>query len=133
MKHRFQGGRSALAAAALVAAILAATGLAAARAATGQNAFVVHNLVSDVPGLADHTDPDLVNAWGLTSLQTSPWWVADNGTDVSTLYRADGSKVPLVVQVPSAPTGAAANNGTNFVVSEGASSGPARFLFDTEE
>jgi uncharacterized protein (TIGR03118 family) len=133
MHRRFQGRRSALAVTTLFAAILAATFLTAATAATGPNAFVVHNLVSDVPGRADNTDPDLVNAWGLTSLPTSPWWVADNGTDVSTLYQADGTKVPLVVQVPSAPTGAAANNGLNFVVSEGASSAPARFLFDTEE
>src|SRR6266540_2406597 len=133
MKHRFQGGRTALAAAALLAAILAATGLTAAAAATGQNAFVVHNLVSDVPGLADHTDPDLVNAWGLTSSPTSPWWVADNETNVSTLYRADGSKVSLVVKVPNAPTGAVSNSSGNFVVTNGTSSGAARFLFDTEE
>ena len=133
MKHRFQGGRTALAAAALLAAILAATGLTAAAAATGQNAFVVHNLVSDVPGLADHTDPDLVNAWGLTSSPTSPWWVADNETNVSTLYRADGSKVSLVVKVPNAPTGAVSNSSGNFVVTNGTSSGAARFLFDAEE
>jgi uncharacterized protein (TIGR03118 family) len=71
-----------------------------------QNSHTVHNLVSDVPGAADHTDPNLVNAWGLTASATSPWWVADNGTDVSTLYRADGTIVPLVVQVPGRPTGA---------------------------
>jgi uncharacterized protein (TIGR03118 family) len=98
----------------------------------------VHNLVSDISGLADHTDPALVNAWGLTSLPTSPWWVADNGTDVSTLYRADGTKVPITpqmpnVEVPNAPTGAAANGSGNFVVTNGTTSGPARFLFDTEE
>src|SRR4051812_40359598 len=44
------------------------------------------NLVSDVPGLAQFTDPDLVNPWGLTFLGSSPWWVADNGTGLSTLY-----------------------------------------------
>jgi uncharacterized protein (TIGR03118 family) len=135
MKDRLQRSRRVLGLAALVAAIAAVTSLTSA-AATGDNSFVVHNLVSDVPGLADHTDSTLVNAWGLTSLATSPWWVADNGTDATTLYRADGTKVVLTtpdIQVPNAPTGAAANSSGNFVVTEGTSSGPARFLFDTEE
>jgi len=78
-------------------------------------------------------DPDLVNAWGLTSLPTSPWWVADNGTDVSTIYLADGTKRPLTVQVPNAPTGAVSNTGSRFVVSNGTPSGPALFIFATEE
>jgi uncharacterized protein (TIGR03118 family) len=133
MKNRVKGGRRALVTAALAAAIAAAAGLTSATAATGENSFAVHNLVSDVPGLADHTDASLVNAWGLTSLPTSPWWVADNGTDVSTLYRADGTKVSLTVSVPNAPTGAAANSSGNFVVTDGTNSGAARFLFDTEE
>jgi uncharacterized protein (TIGR03118 family) len=129
----FRRSRISIAAAALLAAIVTASALAAATRATGENAFVVRNLVSDVPGAADHLDPNLVNAWGLTSLPTSPWWVADNGTDVSTLYQADGTAAPLVVKVPSAPTGAAANSGSSFVVRHGTRSGPAKFLFDTEE
>ena len=133
MKHVFRRCRISIAAAALLATILTASALAAATRASGENAFVVRNLVSDVPGAADRVDPNLVNAWGLTSLPTSPWWVADNGTDVSTLYRADDTQVPLVVQVLSAPTGASANSGSSFVVGHGARSGPARFLFDTEE
>ena len=136
MKHLLQGSRRLLAVAALLGAVAVVTTLAAATAATGLNSFVVHNLVSDVPGLADHTDASLVNAWGLTSLPTSPWWVADNETSVATLYRADGTKVVLTtpdIQVPNHPTGAAANSSGNFVVTEGTNSGPARFLFDTEE
>jgi uncharacterized protein (TIGR03118 family) len=132
MKDRFQRGSRLLAVAAVLAAIAVVTGLSSAAAATGENAFVVHNLVSDIPGLADTTDASLVNAWGLTSQPTSPWWVADNGTDVSTLYRANGSKVALTVSVPNAPTGAASNTGANFVVTNGTVSGPARFIFDTE-
>src|SRR6266508_3305215 len=115
--------------AAVVITIL--TAALAASASAAENSYTVTNLVSDVPGLAAHVDPDLVNGWGLTSLPTSPWWVADNGTDVSTLYRADGTKVPLTVQVPSAPTGAVSNTGPNFVVSNGTASGPALFIFAT--
>jgi uncharacterized protein (TIGR03118 family) len=109
-----------------------AAGLVAPASAAG-NSYTVTALVSDVPGRALHTDSDLVNAWGLASLPTSPWWVSDNGTDVSTLYRADGSKVSLTVQVPNAPTGLVSNPGSQFVVSNGLSSGPAFFIFDTEE
>jgi uncharacterized protein (TIGR03118 family) len=136
MKHLLQGSRRMLAVAALLSAFAVATGLTSATAAPGENDFVVHNLVSDVPGLADHTDSTLVNAWGLTSTATSPWWVADNETNATTLYRADGTKVVLTtpdIQVPNAPTGAAANSSGNFVVTEDGRSGPARFLFDTEE
>jgi len=85
------------------------------------NTYAVHPLVSNVAGAAPTTDPNLVNAWGLTASATSPWWVADNGTNVSTIYRADGSIVPLVVQVPVHPTG------TVFW-----GSARARFVFDTE-
>ena len=70
----------------------AAFGAAAPRASEeAGNVYVVHNLVSDQPGVADLQDTHLVNGWGLTRLATSPWWVADNGTGLSTLYNGDGS------------------------------------------
>ena len=116
----------------LAAAVLIAA-QSAVSAAAGGNLYAVTNLVSDQSAQAAHTDPDLVNAWGLTSLPTSPWWVADNGTNVSTLYQADGTKRSLTVQVPNAPTGAVSNPGAGFVVSNGTSSGPAIFIFATEE
>jgi uncharacterized protein (TIGR03118 family) len=99
-----------------------------------QNSFTVHNLVSDQPGVADHLDPNLVNAWGLVASATSPWWVADNGTGVSTLYNGNtGTPVSLVVTIPGgAPTGTVFNGGSSFVVSSGGTSGPARFLFASE-
>jgi uncharacterized protein (TIGR03118 family) len=114
--------------AAAITAVAAAV-LAAATPAAERNAYVQHNLVSDGFLPADHTDANLVNAWGLTSLPGSPWWVSDNGTDVSTLYGADGTPRSLVVSVPNAPTGAVSNTGSSFVVG----SGPALFLFATEE
>jgi uncharacterized protein (TIGR03118 family) len=97
------------------------------------NAYVVHDLVSDGAHPADTIDPNLVNAWGLTAGPTSPWWVADNGTDLSTLYTAAGVKVPLEVQVGGGPTGAVFNGTPSFVVSSGTASGPALFLFASED
>ena len=62
----------------------------------------------------------------------TPWWVADNGTNVSTLYTGDGSPLPLVVHVAGAPTGIVFNGGNRFVIHRGSSSGPAVFMFATE-
>jgi uncharacterized protein (TIGR03118 family) len=122
----------------LVAALV---GLApAAPAAAGQpgNAYHQTNLVADLPGLAQLTDPDLVNPWGLAAGPTTPVWVADNGTDRATLYPGfvNGSpisKAPLVVTIPGgAPTGQVFNPTPGFEVGSGPASGPALFLFDSE-
>ena len=105
----------------------------------GLNGFHQRNLVADRPGFAEVPDPNLVNAWGLAFGPATPAWVADNGTDVSTLYRGATdatpapSIVPLVVSLPQgAPTGAVFNGGDGFAVSKGMASGPARFLFSSE-
>jgi uncharacterized protein (TIGR03118 family) len=116
---------------AAVAATMASTSPAQADT-MGANSYHVTRLVADEPGVAQHTDPNLVNAWGLTASSTSPWWVADNETDVSTLYDGAGNAIPLVVDVPGAPTGTVFNGTTDFVVSHNGESGPSVFLFATE-
>ncbi len=64
----------------------------------------------------------------------TPAWVADNGTDVSTLYSGGVRKsipvtLPLVVGIPGgAPTGVVFNATPGFKVNGGA----ARFIFDSE-
>jgi uncharacterized protein (TIGR03118 family) len=96
--------------------------------------YTVHNLSSDVPGLADHTDPDLVNGWGIAEPTSGPWWVSDNGTDKSTLYAADGSKNTRVVSiVDGVPTGVVFNGtGGGFVVTANGKSASSVFIFDSE-
>jgi uncharacterized protein (TIGR03118 family) len=102
------------------------------------NAYRQTNLVSDVPGLAQLTDPDLVNPWGLAAGPTTPAWVANNGTGKATIYPGfvNGSpiqKAGLVVSIPGgAPTGQVFNGTPGFVVRSGTASGPALFLFDSE-
>jgi uncharacterized protein (TIGR03118 family) len=50
------------------------------------------NLVSDLPGMAPVTDPNLKNPWGLTrSPGGSPWWVGNNNSGTSTLYSISGT------------------------------------------
>ena len=43
------------------------------------------NLVSDLPGVAQNLDPNLVNPWGIAESGGSPFWISDNGTGLSTL------------------------------------------------
>ena len=96
-------------------------------------AYQVRNLVSDVPGAAEHTDPNLVNGWGVAFNPFGFVWVADNGTGVATLYDGDGNPQSLVVSIPGGrPTGIVFNGSNDFVVSKGGVSGPARFIFATE-
>ena len=120
--------------AATVAVAMAGAGAAGATGHSGTGAFTQRNLVSDIPGIARITDPNLVNPWGLSAGPATPLWVADNGTDVSTLYSGGvrGSipvTAPLVVSIPGgAPTGTVFNPTTGFGVGGAA----ARFLFDSE-
>jgi len=67
--------------------------------------YSVRNLVSDGFVTADHTDPDLVNPWGIVFNPNGPVWVADNGTGLSTLYDGFGVKQALVVRIPTATRG----------------------------
>ena len=95
-----------------------------------QNSYVQTNLVSDLPGWAQATDPNLVNPWGISFSATSPFWISDNGPGLSTLYNTAGTPLALVVSIPvasggpSAPTGTVFNGGTAFNAD--------RFIFATE-
>jgi uncharacterized protein (TIGR03118 family) len=114
----------------LGAGLLAAlTTLTAAPAAA--QFYDQHNLVSS------DSDTDLVNAWGLVSGPTTPWWVSDNGTNLSTLYNAAGAKQGLIVSVPGAPTGAVFNiTSAGFQLNAGnntlGKTGKAVFMFSSE-
>src|SRR6266478_8576109 len=98
------------------------------------------NLVSNASGAAPVTDPQLINAWGLSRGSGSAWWVSDNATGFSTLYNGAGVKRSLVVTIPQAdpnnkntplgtPTGTIANSSqTDFLLAPGK---PSLFLFST--
>lgn len=92
------------------------------------------NLVSDIPGLAQLNDPGLHNPWGMSFSATSPFWVSDQGTNTSTLYRVVNGVVKqlgLVVSIPTTgggpqgPTGQVNNNTAAFLVN----GAPANFIF----
>jgi uncharacterized protein (TIGR03118 family) len=103
---------------------------AAAQNPNAQNLYSVHKLQSDIPGEAEHTDPDLVNGWGISHGPATPWWVSDEGTDKSTLYNGNtGAKLGLIVTVAGGPTGQVFNGTADFELAPGA---PAVFIFATE-
>ena len=83
------------------------------------DAFNQTNLVSSVAGMAGVTDPSLINPWGTSSSSTSPIWVSDQGSGLSTLYNPNGNpiKQSLTVTIPavgtpSGPTGQVFNTDT---------------------
>jgi uncharacterized protein (TIGR03118 family) len=112
------------------------------------------NLVSDLPGVAATTDPNLVNAWGISESPASPFWISDNNSGLTTLYQVPGANSapvsinPLVVNIPTpvSPTGGTPT-GTVFNTASASNAfevtGPnkagltttasALFLFDTED
>jgi uncharacterized protein (TIGR03118 family) len=118
-----------------------------AGALQGANQYLQHNLVADLPGRADYVDANLVNPWGICTSATSPFWISDNGTGLSTLYSAGPTSLntyglpnattkPVVpatgaAATPGAPTGCVANAvATAFIV--GTTTRSASFLFATE-
>jgi uncharacterized protein (TIGR03118 family) len=112
------------------------------------------NLVSDLPGVAQLQDKNLVNPWGIAESSGSPFWISDNNSGMSTLYNVPGTNNtpvsinPLAVNIPTpvaltggAPTGTVFNldlAGGGFQIKGPNKMGqtimaPAVFLFATED
>src|SRR6266566_6239307 len=99
------------------------------------------NFQSDIAGVAQHVDPNLVNPWGMAASPSGTIWVSDNGTGVSTLYHQDGTAVSLVVTIPTAarnrgtgnPTGVVFNGTPFFQVTKNGNSAPSLFIFVSED
>jgi uncharacterized protein (TIGR03118 family) len=114
---------------------------AAARGDDDHDGFRQVNLVSDIPGLAQLTDPAVVNPWGISFGATTPLWVANNGVapgrsrSLITLYAGATRTVPAVTKLGLAveadsPTGTVFNGGIGFSVTQNGQSAPSRFLFN---
>jgi uncharacterized protein (TIGR03118 family) len=120
-------------------ALTSTIALSFASVSFGQH-YTQTNLQANAPGMAEATDPQLVNSWGLARTSGSAWWVSDNATGVATLYNGPGTKQSLVVTIPPAipnnpkaptgsPTGIIANGSTtDFLLAPGK---PADFIFAT--
>jgi uncharacterized protein (TIGR03118 family) len=120
----------------------ASVALLLALSSTAVAQYKVTRLTSNQPGVAPNQDKQIVNAWGIARGATSPWWVSDNVTGLSTLYNQNGvlqhlGPFPSVVipwaqgNTVGSPSGIVFNGNGAFQVSENGTSGSAFFLFDT--
>jgi uncharacterized protein (TIGR03118 family) len=113
----------------LLAIGLVAVGAAGAGIATADRSdgLVVTRLATDA------RDPKLVNAWGLASSPTGPWWISSEARGASTLYAGNGHKQALTITAEGGPTGIVYSGGRGFVVRSGGVAGPARFIYACED
>jgi uncharacterized protein (TIGR03118 family) len=99
------------------------------------------NLVGFQPGMAHFTDPNL-NGWGMVSMPNGSFAAANAfSTGLVTFYDRHGHVLPQTITVPASasqpfgpvghPAGIVYNPTSDFVISEGGKSAPARLLFDT--
>jgi uncharacterized protein (TIGR03118 family) len=135
--------KSALCSTVLTALAFCASGSAwRAEAAT----YLQTDLVSDIPGLATITDPNLQNSWGISHSSTSPFWISNQITNTATLYTVTGSTnvtkaspnangfvaIPTTASGPQGPTGQVFNTNTSassFPVGNGGNGASAHFIF----
>src|SRR5271170_4144226 len=128
--------------------VYSSNSMSATLTVTAASAFSLTNLVADTAaGNAMNVDANLVNPWGVSiPAGTAPAWIANNGTENSTLYDGDGKSQPqpaanqLVVAFAASadgtafdPSGVVSNSSsTDFIVSSGGKSGSSAFIFDGE-
>jgi uncharacterized protein (TIGR03118 family) len=101
-------------------ALIAFVVLIATSTTRGGDIYVQTNLVSNISGVAELTDPNLQGAWGLSfsaGPQNSEFWISNNASDTSTLYTVSPTTntpniLSLVVPVPNVG-GAAPNQAVN--------------------
>jgi uncharacterized protein (TIGR03118 family) len=107
--------------------------------------YKLTNLNSNQVKAATHTDPLLVNGWGLVHGSGGPWWLSDNKSGWSTLYEGDGTQVqqlkvliPTAGNGPDSPTGANGPGSPTGIVVSSSTTGefqvegwPSAFLFAT--
>jgi uncharacterized protein (TIGR03118 family) len=109
--------------------------------------FIQTNLVSDIPGLAVLTDPELHNPWGVSHNAASPFWTSNQGTNTATLFAVTaGNGVTKAapagtngnILIPPGgvgavgPTGQVANTNTSSFpvsVASGGNGASASFIF----
>jgi uncharacterized protein (TIGR03118 family) len=88
----------------------------------GHGVFRAELLVSDLPGVAQLQDRNLINAWGVSFGGTGPFWVNSAGSGKSLLYAvtndASGAEIinkqTLEVTVGGGPTAVISNNKGGF-------------------
>ena len=86
-------------------AVIAGGAIAASASRAEAAAYTQTDLVSDLSGLAKITDPSLINPWGLSHSSTSPFWISDQGTNLTNLWMVTGPTTVMKVTGVNPPTG----------------------------
>ena len=91
-------------------------------------------LVMDLPGVAAHTDTNLVNAWGLAIADDGTLIVCATENSLAGFYRPSGRNLGGYIDVDEEPTGVEINPfGDAFRVKSGRLNRASQLLFVTEE
>jgi uncharacterized protein (TIGR03118 family) len=114
------------------------------------NGFTDSALVANNPGVVATTttlDANLSNPWGLATSPGLPFWIADNNSNLATLYSGTGQiqtsavtgsntvgvSIPAsAAGVPANPTGQVYNGNGGFLISTGKGQETALFIFAGE-
>src|SRR5437588_873387 len=79
------------------------------------NSYLQHNLVSDQPGVADNTDKNLIDPWGVDASATGSFWVNNGGSGISSVYNSAGVVSATLAIVPSGAGGKTPSTATGVV------------------
>jgi uncharacterized protein (TIGR03118 family) len=126
---------------ALLALLLTGGFLSAwALAASGPTAYTNVNLISDIPGLAQVTDPNVKDAWGFTFAPDGPFFLVNTNSSYATTYRVNPGTDEVVKVAPDlpvpelaafpfgGPTDVVFNDTRDFVIGQPGNTGPARYI-----
>jgi uncharacterized protein (TIGR03118 family) len=98
--------------------------------------YAATNLLSDQPGTATFTSPNVVNAWGLAR-DSQSFWIANNGTGIVSVVAPQGSPSKFappssVLDVGKGITGIVANPTSAFVIGPSNNRAAAQMLVASE-
>jgi len=101
--------------------------------------FTQTNLIADRAGMATLTDPNLINPWGIAFSPAGPFWIANNNSNLATIYTGGQvggtitNDAPAGITIPfGTPTGQVFNSTSDFQVTNGTTTAPALFIFSSE-
>lgn len=104
-----------------------------------KSGFQQTNLVADIAGKAAHTDPGLLNPWGMAFVPGQPFFFADNARGTAKVFDPSGNPSQPVGFIIPAPSGSTLRSRPSAVVFNPVSQDflvrdtPAQFLFGAED
>ena len=123
----------------LIATLLACGGGGTLHTTSSVRGFQQVNLVSDVAGTAQHTDPGLLNPWGAAFVPGQPFFIAENARGKAGVFDPTGTaSLPIAVAIPTSTFGAPPSKPSGVVFNPISQDflvrgTPPQFLFTAED